>query len=615
MPFVQMENISHFLRACQSPPLHLQSHDIFQTVDLFDKKDPAQVLQCISAFSRRAHEAAPNRFSTAIGGKSKGSAMSPQSTGGYSGNNGYYARARGTSNSSAGSSTTPGLPPRVSAGRNSPSRSSETSNGGLPTSPSGNVSSWSKRQDEGATTPAWNIHQYGYMGGASQGNQGITFGGRRQITMPAPNVPTLAGKERKRQESEAEAEKLRLQAEEAEQKRRTERAAEEERERIAEEERWAEETRKERDKEQRRIDDEKRRWKDEERRWQEEEEVRAKEEREAEVRLERERLSKRTVSDTRLQGQFLSQYKAEQQVEQQEQRQLPPKPSGEDPERTAERERVKELERQLEEAKERERQYERERQERIAADRGRPQATAESNNRAPSRSRPLPTTPAPPQRSSDEESLQAGEREYLQQEWTNHHTTSKPSAPQFSAPQQPPRPLPSPAPYQPPARSLNTPTTTLSQPPPPPPPIEPSPRPLPNPTPSLPTRPLPNPKTYAPPSSTPPSTHPSPSKPPTSKPTPFAPKLPSSLLHREMELDRQRQQEWEEAQKATKAAAATGPGLQMDGAAGAGPGESWDVNQYGYLGGDSQNRGRTGIGFGARRQIVGPRPEPGPGGR
>lgn len=82
-----------------------------------------------------------------------------------------------------------------------------------------------------------------------------------------------------------------------------------------------------------------------------------------------------------------------------------------------------------------------------------------------------------------------------------------------------------------------------------------------------------------------------------------------------MELDRQRQQEWEEAQKATKAAVATGPGQQMDGAAGAGPGESWDVNQYGYLGGDSQNRGGTGIGFGARRQIIGPRPEPGPGGR
>lgn len=445
------------------------------------------------------------------------------------------------------------------------------------------------------------------MGGASQGNQGITFGGRRQITTPAPNVPSLAGKERRRRESEAEAERLRLQAEEAEHKRRTERAAEEERERISEEERRAEETRKLRDKEQRRIDDEKRRWKDEERRWQEEEEVRAKEEREAEVKLERERHSKRTVSDARLQGQFLSQYQAEQQAEH---RQLPPKPSGEDPRRTGESDRVKELERQLEEAKERERQYERERQERIATNQSQPPSTTEPNNQAHTQSRPLPNTPVPAQRSSDEESWQAGEREYLQQEWSNHQTTSRPSAPQFSTPQQPPRPLSSPAPYQPPARSLNTPTATLSQLPPPPPPTEPTTRPLPNPT-----RPLPDPKSYTKPSSTPPSTTNTPSKPLTPKPTPFAPKLPSSLLHREMELDRQRQQEWAEAQKATKAAAATGSGQQLDGAAGAGPGESWDVNQYGYLGGDSQNRGGTGIGFGARRQIIGPRPEPGVGGR
>jgi len=34
------------------------------------------------------------------------------------------------------------------------------------------------------------------------------------------------------------------------------------------------------------------------------------------------------------------------------------------------------------------------------------------------------------------------------------------------------------------------------------------------------------------------------------------------------------------------------------------------VNQYGYTGGDSQNRGVGGIGFGAKRQIIGPRPPP-----
>lgn len=75
------------------------------------------------------------------------------------------------------------------------------------------------------------------MGGASQGNQGITFGGQRQITSAAPKIPNLADKERKRREEEAEAKRLRQQAKEAEQKWRTERAAEEERKRVAKEER------------------------------------------------------------------------------------------------------------------------------------------------------------------------------------------------------------------------------------------------------------------------------------------------------------------------------------------------------------------------------------------
>ena len=35
---------------------------------------------------------------------------------------------------------------------------------------------------------------------------------------------------------------------------------------------------------------------------------------------------------------------------------------------------------------------------------------------------------------------------------------------------------------------------------------------------------------------------------------------------------------------------------------------AWDIHQYGYMGGDSQNRGGRGIGFGmGRRQLVGPR--------
>jgi hypothetical protein len=63
MPFVQMENISIFLRACQAPPLNLHQHDTFLTVDLFEQKDPAQVLQCLGAFSRAANAANPERAS------------------------------------------------------------------------------------------------------------------------------------------------------------------------------------------------------------------------------------------------------------------------------------------------------------------------------------------------------------------------------------------------------------------------------------------------------------------------------------------------------------------------------------------------------------------------
>lgn len=71
-----------------------------------------------------------------------------------------------------------------------------------------------------------------------------------------------------------------------------------------------------------------------------------------------------------------------------------------------------------------------------------------------------------------------------------------------------------------------------------------------------------------------------------------------------MERERERQREWEENQKETQ-------GAPKNRREGVGPGQSWDVNQYGYVGGDSQNRVGAGIGFGGRRQIIGPRPAPG----
>jgi hypothetical protein len=75
-----------------------------------------------------------------------------------------------------------------------------------------------------------------------------------------------------------------------------------------------------------------------------------------------------------------------------------------------------------------------------------------------------------------------------------------------------------------------------------------------------------------------------------------------------MERERERQREWEESQKATQGAA-------RDQGEGVKPGQSWDVNQYGFTGRDSQNKGSgtgSGIAFGGRRQIIGPRPLGGP---
>jgi hypothetical protein len=80
-----------------------------------------------------------------------------------------------------------------------------------------------------------------------------------------------------------------------------------------------------------------------------------------------------------------------------------------------------------------------------------------------------------------------------------------------------------------------------------------------------------------------------------------------------MEMERQRQREWEEAQQETAAKAALNPTGGGDGGVdgiGGGIGGRWDVGQWaGYTGGDSQNKGAQGIGAG-RRQIVGPRPLP-----
>ncbi|KAL9949427.1 hypothetical protein D7B24_003793 [Verticillium nonalfalfae] len=646
MPFVQMENISHFLRACKSPPLNLQEHDVFLTVDLYEQKDPAQVLQCISAFSRAAHGANPARFPSAVGGPKRSSVLSPQSTGPNSPalparNRGLSTASNGSSAFGAGQQQRPALSSHKTgdsgSGRWSPTKSSPTK----PTSP---VSSWSRKEHEGATSPAWNIAQYGYLGGASQGNLGISFGGRRQITTAGPSVPSFAEKQRLRREREAEEEQQRLQAEEEHRRRQAEREAEEEQARLDEERRWEEQTQLQREVSRRKAEEEKRKWEEEERQWKMTEEKRRREEEEAEARLATEKNTSRSNSDARLRGQFLSQYNEEQA--------LKPQKTG--------NERIAELERELEKARERERQYEQERQGRTGQQ---PRVVEDPKSRARSRSRPAEGSP--PMR---QDSWSRGEREVLRTAWNQSQEPGPRPVPAARPMAASPTPLAkSPRPLPDIGSAMNNQRGAVS---PPPPTL--SPRPLPDPAafaapakakspkqehaaiaPPLvvkknhtgSSRPLPDPAAYTSPSSS--SQPPPPQQNRTDKflgsnPAPeqaapiqtYSRELGAtaeqdgedrrraqsqaktkaggwaskSLLEREMEMERQRQREWEEAQEETAKAVRSGDGV--DGIGG-GVGGRWDVGQWsGFTGGDSQNKGGQGIGAG-RRQIVGPRPLPG----
>ncbi|BFZ54440.1 calponin [Savitreella phatthalungensis] len=53
MPFVQMENIGMFLSFARDK-LGIPAHDMFQTVDLYERKNTYQVIQCIHTLSRYA---------------------------------------------------------------------------------------------------------------------------------------------------------------------------------------------------------------------------------------------------------------------------------------------------------------------------------------------------------------------------------------------------------------------------------------------------------------------------------------------------------------------------------------------------------------------------------
>lgn len=499
MPFVQMENISHFLRACQSPPLNLQQHDMFLTVDLFEQKDPAQVVQCISAFSRAAHAVNPSTFPTPIGPKNRGP-LTPQGTG-----TGFSAIHRGTSSIGSTSPT---------YNRFSPSRSPTGNRVGSPT-----VSSWSRKDDEGNTAPAWNIAQYGYMGGASQGNLGIAFGGRRQITSAAPRVP-------------AKAERLQRLDMEEEFRRRKAELDEEENER-----------RRLRAEEKRKAEEERLKWEEEERQWRLVEEKRRREEQEAQEKIEKERAQRRNNNSNNnsynngapLRGQFLSEYRVEQSQSTQ-------RPGNSDDYHTRQR-------KELEHARQREQEYEEERQ-KSSPDQDRPRSQARSRSRVRSRSRPNKAERPP---SRQDSWRPHDERHYLRTQKSQQYVRGRQ---ELTVPQGPPRPLPDPT-----AAAVKTHRTGERLPSPFSPGLEPQrpreARPLPmvpgepgRYQPSLPPRPLPVPKPanrvhrfMAPEAE-------DQSRPRSQNGPGLPPRGGMSLLEREMELERQRQREWEEAQVA-----------------------------------------------------------------
>ncbi|KAK4540401.1 hypothetical protein LTR36_009258 [Oleoguttula mirabilis] len=649
MPFIQMENISHFLRACEMPPLNMPAHDRFLTVDLFESKDPAQVLQCLGAFSRRAHAASPSRFRTTIGPAKKGGVISPTNTGSAMSNGSFRSGMYGQPANPTKPSAARAMSPTLTGGSTGSQNSSMSP---------GPVSSWSSRKDEGNTSPAWNIHQYGYMGGASQGNQGISFGARRQITSAGPTVPNAGDKLRKRKEKEEEEQRLKQQAEEAEYKRRTERDAEEERERAQEERRWEDETRRIREEERKRVEEQKRQWEEQERRWKDEEEARRKEDAEIQSHLlpkkppERPRVGSSSI----LRGQSLAQYQKDQSALS--------RSTDSSAEETPEQARVRELEKQLEEARERERQYQTEREERLrqGKDWSRP-STATTDTARP----------------QSEASWTGDERDYLRQQWQNGRgdAPAKPAAavpgaqkavPIHQQPQQhqappslPSRPLPQPAkveseseaeaeaeeeadalPSLPSRRPLPHSDSASSIPR-----FDPESAPTSSPLGSR-NRPLPTPdkefEAYSPMNMKPNRTEtflaanapPAATKPRVSssqeagdaaleqqrdrdrrlagqQKTKAGGWASKSLLEREMERERERQREWEaDQQQGGKVASTTRDGNQSKGA-GQGQGQQgWDVNQYGYTGGDNMNRGSStgsGIDFGGRRQILGPRPQ------
>jgi hypothetical protein len=416
----------------------------------------------------------------------------------------------------------------------------------------------------------------------------------------------LAEKEKLRKEKEAEKEKARMEKEAETERLRREWEAEQRNAEEAEARQWEAETKRQREEEKRHIEDQKREWAEQEQRWNQEEQARKREDAALQATMSKKIPpgKPRVPSSGVLRGQTLADY-------QKEQARLAK--DAEVANDTPEKRRVRELEMQLEEARERERAYQAEREERLrkGGDVSRP-TTAGSEVRTGERSRPQPPLPTaeeperPPSAQESDVSWTGDEREFSRQQYQSgrRDDNSTPIGSTRPLPAQPPpsfqqRPLPSPAavrtqapspfsrplPTQPAEFQQRTPNRTDQY---------------------LAHNPVTQPSTPTISSSREAGdtaleqSQLHDARIASQRQTKAGGMASKSLLEREMERERERQREWEVEQKA-------GEGRTGDGGS-QGPG--WDVNQYGYTGGDSQNKGSgvgSGINFGGRRQIIGPR--------
>lgn len=117
MAFVQMENIDTFLRFAKAHGV--AQDELFQTVDLYESKDPYQVLMALQALSRAAHKHDPKW---------------------------------------------PLIGPAVAVKRTRPP---------VPAKP--------KTLVLGQGGVPWSSQEYGYMNGANQATEGVVFGGVKKV--------------------------------------------------------------------------------------------------------------------------------------------------------------------------------------------------------------------------------------------------------------------------------------------------------------------------------------------------------------------------------------------------------------------------------------------------